>query len=106
MLKRFFSEVSPFKPLSNRVLVRIGETESNRTKGGIYIPDTASKDDGKKVGVICSVGSGYVDGEGKKHPVNPELKPGRKVILSKYADDDIEFEERLTRLWLKPTVSQ
>jgi chaperonin GroES len=69
------------KPLGERVLLKPVEAET-RTKGGIYIPDSAKEE--KKEGVVVAAGS-YKDG--KELP----LKKGDKVIYGGYSSDEFEM---------------
>ena len=80
------------RPLADRVVVKPVEREE-MTKGGIYLPDTASKERPME-GTILAVGDGRVDDNGKKVPMN--VKVGDKVLFAKYSGteykvDDIEY---------------
>ncbi|TYJ29706.1 hypothetical protein E1A91_A06G085600v1 [Gossypium mustelinum] len=69
------------KPLGDRVLVKIKETEE-KTEGGILLPTTAqSKPQG---GEVVAVGEGKTIG-------NTKLESSVKVIYSKYAGMEVEF---------------
>ena len=75
------------KPLHDRVIVRRVE-EEEKTKGGIIIPDTAKE---KPIeGEVVAVGSGKVQDDGKKTPL--EVKKGDKILFGKYAGTDIQIE--------------
>jgi chaperonin GroES len=64
-----------------------------RTKGGIYLPDTASKERPME-GTVVAVGDGRVDDNGKRIPMN--VKAGDRVLFAKYSGteykvDDVEY---------------
>ncbi|PHT42985.1 hypothetical protein CQW23_17010 [Capsicum baccatum] len=74
------------KPLGDRVLVKIKTTEE-KTVGGILLPITAqSKPNG---GEVVAVGEGHSAGKTK---VDISVKTGAKVIYSKYAGTEVEFD--------------
>lgn len=66
-------------PLGERVLVKAIEVET-KTKGGIVLPDTVSKEQ-PTIGEVLAVG----EGEKVKN-----IKAGQKVIYSKYAGTEIK----------------
>ena len=74
------------KPLGDKVLIKPKEAEE-KTKAGIYIPDTAKES--KAEGEIIALGSGKLS-EGKKHDFS--VKVGDKVIFGKYAGDEIKID--------------
>jgi chaperonin GroES len=76
------------QPLHDRVIVkRVKEEE--KTKGGIIIPDTAKEK--PQEGLVIAVGSGRIEGEGKKK-VPLEVKKGDRVLFSKYAGTEINID--------------
>jgi len=80
------------RPLADRVVVKPVEREE-KTKGGIYLPDTASKERPME-GTVLAVGEGRIDDSGKRIPMN--VKPGDRVIFAKYSGtefkvDDVEY---------------
>jgi chaperonin GroES len=76
------------QPLHDRVIVKRVE-EEEKTKGGIIIPDTAKEK--PQEGLVIAVGSGRIEGEGKKK-VPLEVKKGDRVLFSKYAGTEITIE--------------
>jgi chaperonin GroES len=75
------------KPLHDRVLVKRLESEE-RTQGGLYIPDTAKE---KPIqGVIVAAGDGKLHDNGEVRALS--VKPGDKVLFSKYAGTDVKIE--------------
>lgn len=75
-------------PLGDRVIVEPIEHEE-RTPGGIILPETAKEK--PQEGKVLAVGLGRWDEHGKKR-VPLEVKPGDRVIFSKYAGT--EFKQR------------
>ena len=76
-----------FTPLHDRILVRRIE-ESETTRGGIIIPDTAK--DKPQEGEIIAVGKGKSNEEGKVFPL--EVKAGDRVLFGKYAGTEIKID--------------
>jgi chaperonin GroES len=75
-------------PLGDRVLVRIEKAET-KTKSGIIIPETISKERPEQ-GVVVSVGAGRTTDEGKT--IAPHVAVGDTVIFSKYGPDEIKLD--------------
>jgi chaperonin GroES len=78
--------VSTVKPLSDRVLIKVGESEE-KTPGGILLPDTAKEK--PQVGEVVAVGAGKWNEDGSRQPM--QVKVGEKVLYSKYAGTDIKI---------------
>ncbi len=76
------------KPLSDRVVVKPLES-IERTKGGIYVPDTAKEK--PQEGEIVAVGPGRTTDEGKQ--VKIEVKVGDKVLYGKYSGSEVTIDE-------------
>ena len=73
-------------PLSDRVILKMVETEET-TKGGIIL--TGSAKEKPSVAEVISVGpGGMVDGK----EVVMNVKPGDKVIYSKYAGTEVKID--------------
>jgi len=68
------------RPLGKRVVVK-PEKEEEKTKGGIYLPDTASKEKPQK-GEVIAVGPDFKG-----------VKKGDKVIFAKYGGTEIKIDE-------------
>ena len=79
------------KPLADRVVIKRLEAEET-TKGGIIL--TAAAKEKPDLSVVVAVGpGGMVDGE----EVKMILKPGDKVITSKYMGTEVKIDgEQLT----------
>lgn len=81
--------MAKLRPLGNRVIVEVRK-EEEKTKGGILLPDTASKDKPQEGKVVC-VGAGKVLENGNIAPM--QVKEGDKIIFSKYAGSDVKIED-------------
>ena len=75
------------KPLADRVVVKLVEAEET-TKTGIVLPGTAKEK--PQVAEVIAVGpGGMVDG----HDVVMTVKPGDKVITSKYSGTEVKVDD-------------
>ena len=80
------------KPLGDRVLVEpLLEDSEGKSKHGIIIPETVSKEKAEK-GLILAVGEGRLTDQGKLLP--PRVKKGQKVIFSKYGPDEVKVGDK------------
>ena len=79
--------MAKFTPLHDRILVRRIE-ESETTRGGIIIPDTAK--DKPQEGEVISVGKGKVNEDGKVFPL--AVKEGDRILFGKYAGTEIKLD--------------
>src|SRR5512134_1774295 len=77
------------RPLADRVVVKPAEREE-KTKGGIFLPDTASKERPME-GTILAVGEGRRDDSGKLIPMN--VTAGDKVLFAKYSGTEFKVDE-------------
>ena len=76
------------RPLHDRILVKRIEAET-RTKGGLYIPDSAKE---KPIeGEVIAVGNGKVDDKGHTHALT--VKPGDKILFGKYSGTEVKIDE-------------
>ncbi len=76
-----------FTPLHDRILVRRIE-ESETTRGGIIIPDTAKEK--PQEGEVISVGKGKSNDEGKVFPL--DVKKGDRILFGKYSGTEIKID--------------
>ena len=77
------------KPLNDRIIVKPKEAVE-RTAGGVYLPETASKE--KPIeGTVIAVGPGKVTENGTR--VTPEVKKDQLVIFAKYSGTEIKIAE-------------
>ena len=72
------------RPLHDRILVKRIDEEA-KTKGGLFIPDTAKEK--PMEGKVLAVGNGRVDDEGKVHPLG--VHKGDRVLFGKYSGSEI-----------------
>ncbi len=77
------------RPLADRVVIKPTEREE-MTRGGIYLPDTASKERPME-GQVLAVGEGHRDGNGKLMPMS--VKVGDKVIFARYSGAEIKIDD-------------
>jgi chaperonin GroES len=75
------------RPLGERVIVRALPQEE-RTKSGIYLPDTAKEK--PQQGEVMAVGNGKVTDDGKTIPMN--VKAGDKVLYGKYSGTEVKID--------------
>jgi chaperonin GroES len=73
------------KPIGEKIIVKPMPQEQ-KTAGGIVLPDTAKEK--PQQGEVMAVGSGRLLDNGQKIP--PEVKPGDKVLYSKYAGTEFK----------------
>ncbi|MCM0604601.1 MAG: co-chaperone GroES [Xanthomonadaceae bacterium] len=75
------------RPLHDRVLVK-RFIEEEKSKGGIFIPDTAKE---KPVqGEVIAVGSGRISDDGTVRAL--DVKKGDRILFGKYAGTEIKIE--------------
>ena len=77
------------KPLSDRVVIEPLEAE-DKTKGGIYLPDTAKEK--PQMGKVVAAGPGKVADSGQL--IKLEVKVGNTVLYGKYSGTDITLEDK------------
>ena len=78
------------KPLSNNILIEPIK-EEEKTKSGILPPETAEKEKPEQ-GRVIAVGPGRKTATGKVFPM--EIKPGDKVLFTKYGHSEIKIEDK------------
>ena len=76
-----------FRPLHDRVLVRRVE-QSEKTPGGIIIPDTAKEK--PMEGEVVAVGPGARGEDGKIHPL--DVKGGDRILFGKWSGTEIKLD--------------
>ena len=76
------------KPLSDHILIEVLKSEE-KTKTGIFLPETASKEKSEE-GKVIAVGPGKKMADGKI--VEMAVKVGDKVLFSKYGPNEIKVE--------------
>jgi chaperonin GroES len=75
------------QPLGDRLVVKPMQSEE-KTKSGIYLPDTAKEK--PQEGKVIAVGPGKFNDEGKRIPIDVEV--GDIVIYAKYGGAEIKLE--------------
>ena len=75
------------KPLADRVVIRLVEKEE-KTKCGIFLPDTAKEK--PQEGEVVAVGAGKVYDNGQR--VALEVNVGDRVMFAKYAGTEVEID--------------
>lgn len=78
------------KPLGDRVLIEPVSNEADKTKSGIYLPETAEKERPMK-GRVVAVGEGRMLESGKRQPL--PLKKGDTVLFTKYGPTEFKVED-------------
>ena len=76
------------QPMGDRLVVKPTQSEE-KTKSGIYIPDTAKEK--PQEGKVVAVGPGKMNDEGKRIPMDVEV--GDIVIYTKYGGSEIKIDE-------------
>lgn len=74
------------RPLSNRVVIK--RSESPKSQGGIYLPESAQTK--PKQGLVVSVGPGKRNSKGELEQMS--VKEGQTVIFSSYAENEVKDE--------------
>ena len=78
------------KPLSDHILIEPVK-EEEKTKFGILLPDTASKEKPEE-GVVIAVGPGKKTEDGKIVPVS--VMAGQRVLFTKYGPNEIKVDDK------------
>ncbi len=76
------------RPLGDRVVVKPLPSEE-RTKGGIVLPETAKEK--PQEGEVIAVGPGRLLDSGQRVPI--DLKPGDRILFSKYAGNEVKIDD-------------
>ncbi len=75
------------RPLHDRVIVKRVDSEK-KTKGGLYIPDTAKE---KPIeGTVLAVGNGKILEDGTVRKL--EVKEGDRILFGKYSGTEVKIE--------------
>ena len=75
------------RPLQDRVIVRRVK-EEEKTRGGLYIPDTAKE---KPVeAIVLAVGSGKILEDGTVRKL--DVKEGDRVLFGKYTGNEVKID--------------
>lgn len=77
-------------PLGDRVLIAPIRDTKEKTKSGIYIPETIDKERPEQ-GKVIAVGDGKWNEDGDKR-IKPGVKVGDTVLFAKYGPDEIKVD--------------
>ena len=75
-----------FKPLHDRVLIEVLDS-SEKTAGGIIIPDSAQEKPAE--GEVVSVGNGAIDEKGNRMPM--DVKEGDRILFGKWSGTEVKI---------------
>ena len=78
-----------FRPLHDRVLIKVLESEE-KTSGGIIIPDTAKEK--PQEGEVVAVGPGATNEAGKLAPM--DVKVGDVVLFGKWSGTEVKIDDK------------
>jgi len=76
-----------FKPLRDRVVVKVVEVEE-KTQSGLYIPDVAKEK--PLEGEVLAIGKGVWRSDGKLWPVDVSVKD--RVLFGKYSGTEVKID--------------
>ena len=76
-----------FRPLHDRVLIKVLDSEE-KTSGGIIIPDTAKEK--PQEGEVVAVGPGAKNEDGKVAPM--DVKIGDIVLFGKWSGTEVKID--------------
>ncbi len=87
------------QPLGDRLVVKPIQSEE-KTKSGIYLPDTAKEK--PQEGKVIAVGPGRIADDGKRIPVDVEV--GDIIIYAKYGGAEIKIEDEDLIILREPDI--
>lgn len=76
------------KPLHDRVIIRRIEDSTDKTAGGLYIPDTAKEK--PQEGEVIAAGDGKYKEDGTRQAL--DVKKGDRVLFGKYSGSEIKLD--------------
>lgn len=76
------------QPLADKLVIKVVEVAEEKTKSGLYVPDTAKEK--PQEGEVLAVGPGAMNDKGERLPMT--LVAGDRVIFSKYAGTEIKLD--------------
>ncbi len=77
------------RPLGDRVVVK-PKPKEEKTKGGVILPDTATKERPME-GEVIAVGPGRRTDDGELIPVS--VKVGQQVLFAKYSGTEFKIDD-------------
>ena len=75
------------KPLMDKIVIEVID-DSEKTQGGIFIPDSAKEKPQK--GKVVAVGEGRILENGQREPM--DVKAGDVILHAKYSGTDVKVE--------------
>jgi chaperonin GroES len=76
------------RPLYDRIVVKRIEDDTEKTAGGLFIPDSAKEK--PQQGEVIAVGQGKRSEDGKLMPL--DVKAGDRILFGKYSGSDIKMD--------------
>ena len=76
------------KPLHDRVIIRRIEDSTDKTAGGLFIPDTAKEK--PQEGEVIAAGEGKYKEDGTRQAL--DVKAGDRVLFGKYSGSEIKLD--------------
>jgi chaperonin GroES len=76
------------RPLYDRIVVKRIEDDTEKTAGGLFIPDSAKEK--PQQGEVVAVGQGKRNEDGKLIPL--DVKAGDRILFGKYSGSDIKID--------------
>jgi len=76
------------RPLYDRIVVKRLDDETDKTAGGLFIPDSAKEK--PQHGEVVAVGQGKRNDDGKLIPL--DVKAGDRILFGKYSGSDIKSD--------------
>jgi chaperonin GroES len=76
------------RPLYDRIVVTRIDDETEKTAGGLFIPDSAKEK--PQQGEVVAVGQGKRNEDGKLIPL--DVKAGDRILFGKYSGSDIKID--------------
>ncbi|MDD2619440.1 MAG: co-chaperone GroES [Syntrophomonadaceae bacterium] len=75
------------QPLGDRLVVKVVEVAEEKTKSGLFVPDTAKEK--PQEAEVLAVGPGALNEKGERIPM--DVAVGDKVIFSKYGGTEVKI---------------
>ncbi len=76
------------RPLYDRIVVTRIDDDTEKTAGGLFIPDSAKEK--PQQGEVVAVGQGKRNEDGKLIPL--DVKAGDRILFGKYSGSDIKID--------------
>ncbi len=76
------------RPLYDRIVVKRLDSDTEKTAGGLFIPDSAKEK--PQEGEVVAVGQGKRGEDGKLLPL--DVKAGDRILFGKYSGSDIKMD--------------